>query len=263
MSLVNPESARGLPDSPPTALRVTRRARVHQATKAELIDACRDVLLEEGLPAVTVRAVAARLGMTAPALYRYYESREALLEDVIDQLYDELAEVLEAACAGAATGTVTDRFLAAARRFRGWAMEHRTEFGLMFGAPIPGVAAVDHDVTDAGLTGRGVRFMMVWLRLFLEVVDSGIELPRWPRPVPPDLARQLDAYLDRLERAGVPLPPRSEAGVELAMLFLTSWQELYGFICTEVFGHLSFAIEDGTDMFEDRLVEFQQRLNLP
>ena len=236
---------------------------MRQATKDDLIAACRAVLVEEGLPAVTVRAVAARLGMTAPALYRYYDSREALLEDVVDSLYDELAGELEAATESARAGTVTDRFLATARRFRSWALEHRSEFGLLFGAPIPGVEMKEHELTADGLDGRGVRFMLVWLGLFLEVIASGIALPRWPRPVPTALADQLTGYLDRLDQAGVPLPPRSEAGVELAMLFLTSWQELYGFICTEVFGHLRFAIEDGADMFEDRLVEFRQRLNLP
>ena len=47
------------------------------------------------------------------------------------------------------------------------------------------------------------------------------------------------------------------------MLFLVSWQSLYGFICTEAFGHLNFAIDDGSELFEDRLQDFRERLRLP
>ena len=85
MTLVNPESPPEIPELSP---RLSRRERVHQATKADLVAASRAILVEEGLTAVTVRAVASRLGMTAPAIYRYYDGREALLQEVVDLLRD-------------------------------------------------------------------------------------------------------------------------------------------------------------------------------
>jgi AcrR family transcriptional regulator len=267
VTLVNPDID---PESPeragePVAGRrggLTRRERVHRATKADLVAASRELLVEQGLTAVTVRAVAARLGMTAPAIYRYYDSREALLEAVIDELYDEIADELEVACESQRDATLTDRFAVTSRAFRRWALDHRAEFGLLFGAPIPGVGTKGHNTTHIPLEPgpadtddvRGMRFMLVWLRLFLEVSASGIELPEWPRPIPAGLREQLANYVERLNQ---PL------SVDLALLFLTCWQALYGFICTEAFGHLSFAIDDGDEMFEDRLAELKERLRLP
>jgi AcrR family transcriptional regulator len=238
-----------------TTVNPSRRERVHQATKTDLVAATRALLVEQGLTAVTVRAVAAKLGMTAPAIYRYYPSRELLLEEVIDLLYAELADHLEQACESRRSGSLTDRFLATSRAFRSWALNNRPEFGLLFGAPVPGVG---HKVESDGWPAedsRGMRFMLVWLRLFLEIPAAGIALPPWPRPIPDALRTQLASYLRRLGQ--------DPASVDLAMLFLVSWQSLYGFICTEAFGHLSFALDDSTEMFEDRLQEFRERVHLP
>ena len=248
MATVNPEFSPGNPE-------LSRRERVHLATKTDLVAAARALLVEQGLTAVTVRAVAAKLGMTAPAIYRYYPSRELMLEDVVDLLYGELADYLEAACESQRSGSLTDRFMATSRAFRRWALDNRPEFGLLFGAPIPGVGHQAHTAGWPSQDSRGIRFMLVWLRLFLEIPAAGINLAPWPRPIPEGLRSQLTSYLQRL---GQP-----KASVEMAMMFLVSWQSLYGFICTETFGHLSFVLEDSSEMFDDWLEGLRERLQLP
>jgi AcrR family transcriptional regulator len=90
-----------------------------------------------------LRAIARQLGMTAPALYRYFPSREDLLEHVIADLYDEVTDALEAARDELPAGDVGRPMLAASRRFRRWALDHPEEFGLLFGSPIAGVAGDD------------------------------------------------------------------------------------------------------------------------
>ena len=50
----------------------------------------------QGVDGLALRAVAREMGMTAPALYRYFSSREDLVENVVADLYDELCAVLEA-----------------------------------------------------------------------------------------------------------------------------------------------------------------------
>lgn len=237
----------------------SRRERVHESTKTELVSAARALLVERGVTEVTVRAVAAAVGMTGPAMYRYYGSREALLDDVVDVLYDELADHLERAVAAARTASLTVRFVAAASSFREWALANRPEFGVLFGAPIPGIGGGPHDTDPTSPDpwhpdARGMRFMLVWLQLFREIGSTGIDIGPWPRPVPPGLRAQLEAFTARLDQP---------VSVDLAMLFLVCWQNLYGFICTETFGHLGFALHDGTDMFTDRLAELRDLLHLP
>jgi AcrR family transcriptional regulator len=226
-----------------------RRERVRAATQSELIAAARELLKSGGTEAVTVRSIASKLGMTAPAIYRYFDSREALLNALIDELYDELADHLYAARDTAATGELRDRFYAQSRAFRLWALTHQPEFGLLFGAPIPGLGTEVHDEAEH----RGYRFGLVWLELFIELAARDMATPRWSRPIPPALRKQLKAYLERIGQS---------VDMDTALLYLSCWERLYGAVCTEAFGHLNFAINDGQELFEDHLSEVAKRLGL-
>jgi AcrR family transcriptional regulator len=53
-------------------------------TPADVVQAAIAIADKEGLSAVTMHAVASRLGFTTMALYRYFPSKEALLDAVID-----------------------------------------------------------------------------------------------------------------------------------------------------------------------------------
>lgn len=54
-------------------------------TRREILDAARALYLAGGPRAVTMRAIAKRVGVTATALYRHFESKDALLQEVIDE----------------------------------------------------------------------------------------------------------------------------------------------------------------------------------
>ena len=62
-----------------------KRARMRQ----EILAAARDILLREGPEAVTLNAVSGRLDMTKPALYHYFDSKEALARSLVTTLIDE------------------------------------------------------------------------------------------------------------------------------------------------------------------------------
>ena len=57
----------------------SRRDRVRAATIEEIKETARRLLVTKGPEAVSLRAIAREMGMTAPALYRYFGSREDLL----------------------------------------------------------------------------------------------------------------------------------------------------------------------------------------
>src|SRR5947209_16595307 len=76
---------------------MSRRDRVRAETVREIKQTARRVLVEQGPDGLALRAVAREMGMTAPGLYRYFASREDLVEHVVADLYDELADALEAA----------------------------------------------------------------------------------------------------------------------------------------------------------------------
>lgn len=51
-------------------------------TKLRLLSAARDLYVEEGFAKLSLREVARRVGVTAPAVYRHFDNKEALLREV-------------------------------------------------------------------------------------------------------------------------------------------------------------------------------------
>ena len=88
----------------PAAMPVSRRDRVRAETFREIKQTARRVLVDQGVDGLALRAVAREMGLTAPALYRYFDSREDLVEHVVADLYGELTDVLEAARDAVAPG---------------------------------------------------------------------------------------------------------------------------------------------------------------
>jgi AcrR family transcriptional regulator len=196
---------------------------------------------------VSLRAIAREMGMTAPGLYRYFGSHEELIRHVIAGIFTELAQDIHRAMQAAAgpvqeppddvTGKLTAKMVAACREFRRWALNHKAEFGLLFGVPLPGLDDGRYDVADeCALTFAGTFFA-----LFLELWNTV------PFPVPaaeqidPGLRDQLSQYRDAL---GTDIP------VGAMLTFLRCWTVLYGAVAMEVFGHMSFALEDAAPMFD-------------
>src|SRR3954449_3014255 len=127
---------------------VSRRDRVRADTVREIKDTARRILVEHGGEGFALRAIAREMGMTAPALYRYFDSRENLVAHVVADLYEELCAHLEAARGAADPATPPAQLLACSRAFRRWAIGHHQEFGLLFGSAGDGVVPA-HDQLHA------------------------------------------------------------------------------------------------------------------
>jgi AcrR family transcriptional regulator len=68
------------------------------ALRGEILAAARDLLAETGdRDAVSVRAVAERVGITTPSIYRHFRDKEDLLDAVCAEVFSSLADVLEEA----------------------------------------------------------------------------------------------------------------------------------------------------------------------
>jgi AcrR family transcriptional regulator len=226
----------------------SRRDRVRAATTGEIKQTARRILVQDGPDAVSLRAIAREMGMTAPALYRYFGSHEELIKHVIADIFTELTDDLRAAIesAGAASGgNLTDKVIAACWQFRRWSLSHKREFGMLFGTPLPGVNVERDEITAE----CGAQFGNTFFVLILELWR------KQPFPVPadedidPGLHEQLERYRDGLGELGAGLP------LGLLLSFLRCWTRLYGTLSLEVFGHLGFALDDAGPMFELMLVD--------
>jgi AcrR family transcriptional regulator len=240
---------------------LSRRDRLRSATVHEIKDTARSILVEHGPTGLTLRAIARQMGMSAPALYRYFPSREELLEDLIRDLYDEVSDVMEKARDALPDDDAAGRLVTVSRAFRDWAVSHRAEFALLFGSPIEGVQrtplAGSPDQTDAvgafgaAADGPKQRFGAVFAGLIAQLY-----LTR-PFPIPDDaeieprLRSQLNEWCKKFP---VPMPD----GV--TQIFLSCWIRLYGIVSMEVFGHLGFALYDVEPMFEAEMRELSEML---
>lgn len=66
-----------------------------EPTSKRIATAARELLDAEGVEAVTMRRVAAAVGITAMAVYRHYKDRDSLLNALADEGFEELAGKLQ------------------------------------------------------------------------------------------------------------------------------------------------------------------------
>ena len=233
----------------------------------EITATARRLLVEQGPEAMSLRAIAREMGMTAPGLYRYYSNREELFRHVIATIFRELAGDLRQAISkvalsaegaalgrGSASPEVTRRHLtlklvAACREFRLWAMTHKDEFTLVFGVPLPGLDDGRFDIADE----CALEFAGTFYALFIEVWST------LPFPVP-DADGIDDGLRGQLGRFGALLGADAPDGALL--VFLRCWVLLYGAVSMEVFGHLGFALDDPAPMFEYTLADLSRMVGL-
>jgi AcrR family transcriptional regulator len=241
-----------------TVQALSRRDRLRAATIDEIIQTARRLLVENGPEAVTLRAIAREMGMTAPGLYRYFDSHEELLRHVCASIFTELGADIQRAIDAAAppaeapdplTAKLTVKMVAACREFRRWSLSHQAEFGLLFGIPLPGLDDGRYDIADE----CALAFAGTFFALFLELWN----MVSFPVPeaadIDPGLSAQLVRYRDAL---GADIP------VGAVLTFLRCWTVLYGAVAMEVFGHLRFALEDSAPMFEFTLTDLAALVGL-
>ncbi len=228
----------------------TRRERVRAATMREITQTARRILAEEGPQAVTLRAIAREMGMTAPALYRYFDSHQELVRHLVGDVFNDLTEDVRNAIHTVPGGDMTEKFVAASSAFRKWALAHKQEYGLLFGVPVPGLEVEQGDFAEEG----GRRFARTFLALFLELWrKQPFDVPA-DEEIVPGLHEPLARYREFLDAPELP--------IGVMVRFLGCWVQLQGFVSLEVFGHLKFAFDDASPMFEQMLAEVMPRLGL-
>ncbi|MGD2069167.1 MAG: TetR/AcrR family transcriptional regulator [Gemmatimonadota bacterium] len=126
-----------------------------------------DLYLEDGLDGFSMRKLARSVGVTAPALYRHYESKEQVLLDVVGEAYERLAQYLYRALQGT---TPAERFQMAGEGYLNFALENRRLYEVLFANP---------DITGMGdgsseLESRACAVGQFWNDRVRECMDAGI-----------------------------------------------------------------------------------------
>jgi AcrR family transcriptional regulator len=209
---------------------LSRRERRHEQTRQEIKQIARQQMAQQGTTSLSLRGIAAEMGMSAPSLYNYYANRDDLLTDLITESYTHQAEVLEQASTSCQMKDTIECLLETVLAYRQWAVEHPTEFALISGTPIPGYV----DPVEKTLP-LGRRSLKVILDLLQRAWDKNLVHPQ----------EGSDEIATKAFNADF-LAWCQEYGYELSVVarFLEFYAFLQGVIALEVFGHLPFFLND-------------------
>lgn len=204
-----------------------RRERARAATIEEIKESALGLMREQGTVDVRFTDIARVMGITPPALYRYFADRDELLTALITDAYNDLGRRVAAARDGVADRDIGGRWLAAAQAYREWATTEPQQFSLVFGLPVPGYVAPEEGPT----TEAASRALSQLSALFVDAQVRG-KLRR-------ALIREVDPVLEvcahgKNDDLGVEIP------AENFQAMLTAWASLHGFTSLEAYGHFDW-----------------------
>lgn len=231
-------------------------------TDRDIRSSARALLVTHGPEAVTLRAIARELDVTAPALYRYYTSRDHLIEQIRLDVVADLGERLTDETAAQPDDAAIQLF-ALCRGFRYWALTHPREFTLVFASPTGDVGST----TGSVATLR--RVAEPFGRIFLATAGRVLATHRLTTPpaeaVPSELHDDFAAYhnelLSVLTESGVEIPSGT-LDLGTTYMMIQFWARLYGHVTLEVFGNYPIPMSKPDALFDAMLAELAAEIGL-
>lgn len=204
------------------------RERYRAQVRAEIKRLAWEQVATTGVAALSLKSIAQRLGMSGPALYRYFAGRDELITELIRDAYRSLADALHAAHdAGADVAGL-------ARAVRAWAIADPQRYLLIYGTPVPGYHAPGDTTAIAG------EIMTVILAAHR---GTGVPEPGGP----------FEGHLDQ-HRHWAPDPSVPAATLRRALAF---WTRMHGVLSLELAGHFTGMGFDPALLFADEVEALQ------
>jgi AcrR family transcriptional regulator len=98
-------------------------------TRERILSEARELFLREGLEGFSMRALGERVGVSAPAIYRHFDDKDALLATLISASFSTFSSYLVRSLSGK---TPLQRFRRTGEAYFAFALEHPRDYRLMF-----------------------------------------------------------------------------------------------------------------------------------
>jgi AcrR family transcriptional regulator len=131
-----------------------------------LAEAC-DLYLADGLDGFSMRKLAKQVGVTAPALYRHYAGKEAVLADVLREAYRIFTRYVYRALEAP---TPLERFTQAGEGYLDFVLEHPRWYSILFSGP----EALGMQALPGDIEATGCAVHQFWIDRVRECMDAGI-----------------------------------------------------------------------------------------
>ncbi|WP_037314415.1 TetR/AcrR family transcriptional regulator [Amycolatopsis orientalis] len=206
------------------------RERYRDQVRAEIKQHAWEQIATAGVSALSLNAIAKQVGMSGPALYRYFASRDDLITALIRDAYRSLADTVRAAFDSGADLT------GLAVTIRDWARSDPQRYFLIYGTPVPGYHAPEDT------TAISKEVMAVLLEACAAITVDRPETP-------------FDAHLDS-HREWADGHPAASATLHRALAF---WTRLHGVLSLELAGHFTGMKFDPDLLIADELDDLTTR----
>ena len=198
---------------------LSRRERLRAQTLSEIKQHALAQVADGGPEALSLIGIARSMGMSGPALYRYFESRDDLLAALVADSYDDGAEALEAVAEAARRKQPKARFRAVVAAYRDWALANPHRYRLLSTLYGSGELAPERVIPAAHRT-------MVVLLDALAAIEAPVSHSS-------SHAGGLNCQLERWARSR---PGGEEHPPEVLLLGVLAWTRLHGIVSLEIEG---------------------------
>lgn len=230
-----------------TAFMTTRREKLRHATVEEIKSIAWEMI--QGNIPVTIHSITRQMGMTAPAFYTYFKSREALMAELVRDSLDQFHRALTAPFPPESSRDITGIIFTTFIRYRRWAVRHPSAFSMFAGRPVPGIPQ-NH--------GRAAFPAEQGHRLFFELFEQArcrghLQIPESTKVLnnaPPGYAAMLASVKEALNL---------DAGPEVIHRVIQVVGLVHGLISMELSDRFSEMVEDGELMFTIQVSEALER----
>lgn len=224
------------------------RSQQREAMYTEIVRVSQQLLADGEL---SLRAVAQRMGITPPALYRYVSNYQQLVDLVAYEIDREATEGIQRSAERYPEDDPIARLVAACVAWRAWALENPRLFGLAFANPAAHEECDRRELMTHARSGTYFTDLLyeVWLKY------------QFSYPAMEEFSPEVrEALRDPIIPANLDNIAESERG--LVWLYMQTWASLYGVVTLEALGHLDPRIIASGEMFVAAMSVWFGPLNL-
>lgn len=191
-------------------------------------------IAEFGAPALSLRAIARDLKITAPAIYNYFPDRDELVTALIIDAFTSFGDSQLAARDSLPLQDLIGRFRAIGIAYREWAHTYPQRYQLLFGTPIPG-----YDYPMERVFPSSARSIMA----LFSVVESFRAAGKLTVDTYPSVKKEYQSHFDLWRSQIGDLHPLSHF---VAMLI---WSRVHGIVSLEIQGNLPPFGKKGDELY--------------
>ncbi len=228
-------------------VRPIKQKQIHNLQEAIKQTAWKQIA-EFGAPALSLRAIARELNITAPAIYNYFPSRDDLVTALIVDAFTSLGDSQKDSIKSISANRPQTRLSTLGLAYRDWALIYPQRYQLIFGTPIPGYEA------PADVTLPVAAWALIPLIEALQALYNADKLRAENlAKLTPALKSMLGAWQEFVKESG------TEAHIEVLYLAFVIWSRVHGLVTLELGHQTPSFITDPGEIFRREIETIQKQ----